>query len=239
MIRDLVEIAIDMVRNEKLEEVEEKAEMNAEERILDLLLPPQQAVREINEENVKVVNDQWTAHARESFGNSCTTESSTSGWWRLKSRNGISLPSKSSPTRESRRWISISRIFLPGFLGQRTKKRNMKVEEAMDYLVQEEEQKLVDMDQVTRTAVERVEDSGIIFSMRSTRSPDAKPVTVLMSAAREFSAIFFPSLKGTTVNTRYGMVRTDHILFHCGRRVSCEQTRGLDSGIAGPVSHTS
>jgi ATP-dependent HslUV protease ATP-binding subunit HslU len=59
MIRDLVEIAIDMVRNEKLEEVEEKAEFNAEERILDLLLPPQQAVREIAEESGKVANDQW------------------------------------------------------------------------------------------------------------------------------------------------------------------------------------
>src|SRR5438128_318521 len=64
MIRDLVEISIDMVRNEKLEEVEEKAELNAEERILDLLLPPQQAMREIIEENVKVVNDQW-ARTRE------------------------------------------------------------------------------------------------------------------------------------------------------------------------------
>src|SRR5438046_6492518 len=102
---------------------------------------------------------------------------------------------------------------LPGFLGQRTKKRKMKVAEAIDYLIQEEEQKLVDMDQVTRLAVERVEDNGIIFldevdkiaGRESGHGPDVSGEGV----QREILRI----VEVTTVNTRYGMVRTDHILF--------------------------
>ena len=102
---------------------------------------------------------------------------------------------------------------LPGFLGQRTKKRKMKVDEAMDYLIQEEEQKLVDMDQVTRLAVERVENSGIIFldeidkiaGRESGHGPDVSREGVQRD--------ILPIVEGTTVNTRYGMVRTDHILF--------------------------
>src|SRR5678810_288970 len=102
---------------------------------------------------------------------------------------------------------------LPGFLGERTKKRNMKVVEALEYLIQEEEQKLVDMDQVTRLAVERVENSGIIFldeidkiaGRESGHGPDVSREGVQRD--------ILPIVEGTTVNTRYGMVRTDHILF--------------------------
>ena len=102
---------------------------------------------------------------------------------------------------------------LPGFLGQRTKKRKMKVAEAIDYLIQEEESKLVDMDQVTRLAVERVENNGIIFldeidkiaGRESGHGPDVSREGVQRD--------ILPIVEGTTVNTRYGMVRTDHILF--------------------------
>ena len=102
---------------------------------------------------------------------------------------------------------------LPGFLGQRTKKRKMKVAEAIEYLIQEEEQKLVDMDQVTRIAVERVENNGIIFldeidkiaGRESGHGPDVSREGVQRD--------ILPIVEGTTVNTRYGMIRTDHILF--------------------------
>src|SRR5206468_4231839 len=102
---------------------------------------------------------------------------------------------------------------LPGFFGQRTKKRKMKVVEALDYLIQEEEQKLVDMDQVTRVAVERVENNGIIFldeidkiaGRESGHGPDVSREGVQRD--------ILPIVEGTTVNTRYGFVRTDHILF--------------------------
>jgi ATP-dependent HslUV protease ATP-binding subunit HslU len=102
---------------------------------------------------------------------------------------------------------------LPGLFGQRTRKRKMRVAEAVEYVVQEEEQKLIDMDQVTRVALERVERSGIIFldeidkiaGRESGHGPDVSREGVQRD--------ILPIVEGTTVNTRYGFVRTDHILF--------------------------
>src|SRR5215471_20630032 len=211
MIRDLVEIAIDMVRNEKLEEVEEKAEFNAEERILDLL-PSQQSVRDIAEETSKLANDQWN-RTREKL--------------RVQLHDGkldermveIEVKERNFPAFEiiSNQGIEEMDInlkdILPGFLGQRTSKRKMKVLEATEYLIQEEEQKLVDMDQVTRVAVERVENSGIIFldeiDKISGRESGHGPDVSREGVQRDI----LPIVEGTTVNTRYGFVRTDHILF--------------------------
>ena len=213
MIRDLVEIAIDMVRNEKLDEVEEKAEANAEERILDLLLPPQQAPRD-PERRRRARRKRPVAIAP---ARSCAHSSATD---KLDDRMvEIEVKERNFPAFEiiSNQGIEEMDInlkdILPGFLGQRTSKRKMKVDEAMDYLIQEEEQKLVDMDQVTRVAVERVEDNGIIFldeidkiaGRESGHGPDVSREGVQRD--------ILPIVEGTTVNTRYGMVRTDHILF--------------------------
>jgi ATP-dependent HslUV protease ATP-binding subunit HslU len=102
---------------------------------------------------------------------------------------------------------------LPNLFGQRTKKRKMKVNEAFEYLIQEEEQRLVDMDQVTRIAVERVEQSGIIFldeiDKIAGREGGHGPDVSREGVQRDI----LPIVEGTTVNTRYGMVSTDHILF--------------------------
>jgi ATP-dependent HslUV protease ATP-binding subunit HslU len=211
MIRDLVEISIDMVRNEKLEEVADKADVNAEERILDLLLPPSPTPNPADESS-RLATEQWNrtreklrAQLRDGKLDDRTVEIE------VKERNFPAFEIISNQGIEEMD-INIKDI-LPGFLGQRTKKRKMKVAEAIDYLIQEEEQKLVDMDQVTRLAVERVENSGIIFldeidkiaGRESGHGPDVSREGVQRD--------ILPIVEGTTVNTRYGFVRTDHILF--------------------------
>jgi ATP-dependent HslUV protease ATP-binding subunit HslU len=210
MIRDLVEIAIEMVRNEKLEEVADKADSNAEERILDLLLPPMPVAS--TDDSARASSDQWNrtreklrAQLRDGKLDDRTVEIE------VKERNFPAFEIISNQGIEEMD-INIKDI-LPGFLGQRTKKRKMKVAEAIDYLIQEEESKLVDMDQVTRLAVERVENNGIIFldeidkiaGRESGHGPDVSREGVQRD--------ILPIVEGTTVNTRYGMVRTDHILF--------------------------
>ncbi len=212
MIRDLVEISIDMVRNEKLEEVADKADANAEERILDLLLPPTPSPGASTDENARLATEQWNrtreklrAQLREGKLDERTVE------LEVKERNFPAFEIISNQGVEEMD-INIKDI-LPGFLGQRTKKRKMKVAEAIDYLIQEEEQKLVDMDQVTRLAVERLENNGIIFldeidkiaGRESGHGPDVSREGVQRD--------ILPIVEGTTVNTRYGFVRTDHILF--------------------------
>src|SRR5213079_1365369 len=212
MIRDLVEIAIEMVRNEKLQEVADKAEANAEERVLDLLLPPMPLPSGASDDSNRTATEQWNrtreklrAQLREGKLDERMVEIE------VKERNFPAFEIISNQGIEEMD-INIKDI-LPGFLGQRTKKRKMKIAEALEYLIQEEEQKLVDMDTVTRLAVERVEDSGIIFldeidkiaGRESGHGPDVSREGVQRD--------ILPIVEGTTVNTRYGFVRTDHILF--------------------------
>ena len=216
MIRDLVEISIDMVREEKLEDIAEKAETNAEERILDLLVPPSPSPEPPATESL----DSGEAKTAEKF-------SRTREKFRQQLREGnlderiveIDVRERGFPAFEIISNSGVeemdinSRDMLPGFFGQKTKKRKMKVSEALDYIAQEEEQKLIDMDQVTRTAVERAEQSGIVFldeidkiaGRESGHGPDVSREGVQRD--------ILPIVEGTTVNTRYGMVRTDHILF--------------------------
>jgi ATP-dependent HslUV protease ATP-binding subunit HslU len=212
MIRDLVEIAIDMVRNEKLEEIADKAEANAEERVLDLLLPPVPSPAAANEESGRTATEQLN-RTREKLRNQLREGKLDERTVEIevKERNFPAFEIISNQGVEEMD-INIKDI-LPGFLGQRSKKRKMKIAEALEYLIQEEEQKLVDMDQVTRFAVERVENSGIIFldeidkiaGRESGHGPDVSREGVQRD--------ILPIVEGTTVNTRYGFVRTDHILF--------------------------
>src|SRR6266849_5309325 len=209
-IRDLVEIAIDNVREEKLEDVSDKAELNAEERLLDILLPP--AAPRPPEPTAGFVLE-----GRTSSGDS---QSRTREKLRQHLREGkleermveLEVRERNFPSFEiiSNQGVEEMDVnikdMLPNIFGQRTKKRKMKVNEAFEYLIQEEEQRLIDMDQVTRMAIDRVEDSGIIFldeidkiaGRESGHGPDVSREGVQRD--------ILPIVEGTTVNTRYGMI---------------------------------
>ena len=200
MIRDLVDISIDMVREERLDEVGERAERNAEDRLLELLMPAQPEASESIERTREKLRDKLRAGKMDD---------------RL-----VEIDVKErGPTFEIATNMGVEEMdvnlkdILPGLFAGRTRKRKMRVGEALDYLIQEEEQKLIDMDQVTRIALERVERSGIIFldeidkiaGRESGHGPDVSREGVQRD--------ILPIVEGTTVNTRHGFVRTDHILF--------------------------
>jgi ATP-dependent HslUV protease ATP-binding subunit HslU len=219
MVRDLVEIAIDNVREEKLEDVADKAEQNAEERLLDILQPPSPSRPEPSSTAGGVVID----------GSTGLTDSPSRSRDKLKQqlREGklddrtveIDVRERNFPSFEILTNQGVEEMdvnikdMLPNIFGQRTKKRKMKVNEAFEYLIQEEEQRLIDMDQVTRTAIDRVENSGIVFldeiDKIAGREGGHGPDVSREGVQRDI----LPIVEGTTVNTRYGMVRTDHILF--------------------------
>jgi ATP-dependent HslUV protease ATP-binding subunit HslU len=237
IVRDLVEIAIDMVRDEKLEDVEEKAELNAEDRLLDLLLPPTPAAAappatasEAKELELTLASaDEKPNEKPEEKAHETATDSQqrTREKLRQQFREGklddrtveIDVRDRNQPsfeilTNQGQEEMDINlKDMLPGLFGQRTKKRKMKVAEAFEYLVQEEEGRLIDMDQVTRLAVERVEDAGIVFldeiDKIAGREGGHGPDVSREGVQRDI----LPIVEGTTVSTKYGMVSTDHILF--------------------------
>jgi ATP-dependent HslUV protease ATP-binding subunit HslU len=220
MVRDLVEIAIDNVREEKLEDVADKAELNAEERLLDILLPPSPPRPESGSTTAGGLVIESSMQLAESA-------SRTREKLRQQLREGklddrmveIDVRERNFPSFEILTNQGVEEMdvnikdMLPNIFGQRTKKRKMKVNEAFEYLIQEEEQRLIDMDQVTRTAIDRVENSGIVFldeiDKIAGREGGHGPDVSREGVQRDI----LPIVEGTTVNTRYGMVRTDHVLF--------------------------
>ncbi len=201
MIRDLLEVGIDMVREERLDEVEERAESQAEERLLDLLMPtpPEEG------ETVERTREKLRERLRAGKLDDRMVE--------LDVRDRGPTFEISTPNGMEDMDLTSLKDVLPGLFGGRTRKRKMRVAEAIDYLIQEEEGKLVDMDQVTRVAIERVERSGIIFldeiDKIAGREGGHGPDVSREGVQRDI----LPIVEGTTVNTRYGFVRTDHILF--------------------------
>ena len=200
MIRDLVDVSIDMVREERLEQIADRAEQQAEERLLDLLMPPQTEASESAERTREKLREKLRAG-------------------KLDDRMVEVDVKERGPTFEVSTNGNIEEMdinlkdVIPGLFGPRTKKRNMRVSEALEYLIQEEEQKLVDMGQVTRIALERVERNGIVFldeiDKIAGREGGHGPDVSREGVQRDI----LPIVEGTTVNTRHGFVRTDHILF--------------------------
>jgi ATP-dependent HslUV protease ATP-binding subunit HslU len=213
IIRDLVEISIDMVREERLEEVEDKAEMNAEERLLDLLLPPPPATPGGQEGQLTLPGSDGYQRSREKLRQQFREGKLDDRTVELDVRDR-GTPQFGIISNQNLEDMEMNlKDMLPNIFGGSSKKRKMKVGDAFDYLVQEEEGRLIDMESVNRAAVERVESSGIVFldeiDKIAGREGGHGPDVSREGVQRDI----LPIVEGTTVNTRYGMVRTDHILF--------------------------
>jgi ATP-dependent HslUV protease ATP-binding subunit HslU len=253
MVRDLVEISIALVREERAVEVREKARVNAEERLLDLLVPPLSPTGAGSASSIGFGMPGDSGFDTPSSGGAGGVGAGGSGFGagagssetgagasndqeslrrtrerlRQQLREGrldtrmveVEVRDKSMSSLEIVSGSSVEEIginlkeMLPGFLGSRPKKRRVNVSEAWDLLTQEEEQKLVDMDSVAKSAISRVEQAGIIFvdeiDKIAGREGGHGPDISREGVQRDI----LPIVEGTTVNTKHGMVKTDHILF--------------------------
>lgn len=209
MIRDLVQIAVGIVKMEKLEEVRKKAEQNVEDKLLDILLPPPRRAGSAPEDEDAAEKFRKT---REKLRIQLQAGVLEDRQIEIETRERFSSPFEIfSNTGVEEIGIQIQEI-LPG-LGGKTKRRKLKLKEAREYLLEEEQQRLVDMDQISRLAIDKVEQSGIIFldevDKVSGRESSHGPEVSREGVQRDL----LPIIEGTTVNTKYGLVRTDHILF--------------------------
>ncbi|HRD01622.1 MAG TPA: ATP-dependent protease ATPase subunit HslU [Candidatus Saccharicenans sp.] len=213
MIRDLVRIAVEMVKQEKIKEIEAKARANVEERLLDLLLPSRLSHNRRKEPATPAEEQMEFQRTREHL-----RDELRSG--RLEERFvDIEVKEKSSPPFEfvtsngfEEIGIQIQEI-MPGIFGGKTKRRKVKIKEAKEILLEDEEKRLVDMDQVARLAIEKVEQSGIIFLDELDKIAGRESGTGPDVSREGVQRDLLPIIEGTTVSTRFGLVRTDHILF--------------------------
>lgn len=213
MIRDLVRIAVDIVKQEKIKEIEAKAMANVEEKLLDLLLPGRPLANRRKEPAAAEEEQREMQRTRDRLRRQLRAG-------QLEERMvEIEVKEKPAPPFEfissngfEEIGIQIQEI-LPGMFGGKTKKRRVKIKEAREILLEDEEKRLVDMDQVARLAIERVEQSGIVFldelDKVAGRESGVGPDVSREGVQRDL----LPIIEGTTVSTRYGLVRTDHILF--------------------------
>ena len=223
MVRDLVELAVDMVRAERTEEIKDKAREAAEERLLDLLLPPGRPMS-MGERDQNVVRVPTPGQPDEPAGRTRERMREQLRQGRLDDRTveldvrDVAMPSFEIIAGTSVEEIGVNlKDMMGNMFGNRTKSRRMKVPDALAYLVTEESNRLVDMESVGRTAVQRVEQAGIIFidEIDKIASRDGMaggghgPDVSREGVQRDI----LPIVEGTTVNTKYGMVKTDHILF--------------------------
>jgi len=209
IVRDLVRMGVDMVRQEKIEEIREKAEMNVEEKLLDILLPPlkrrENSLPEDEIQRFQETREKIRKQLRDGILEDRLVEIEV----KEKSAAPFEIFSSSGVEEIG---IQIQEL-LPGFMGGKPKKRKVKVHEAREYLIDEEQRRLIDMDQVARLAIERVEHSGIVFldelDKIAGRESGHGPEVSREGVQRDL----LPIVEGTTVNTRYGLVKTDHVLF--------------------------
>ena len=212
MIRDITELAVNMVKAEHTEKVQEKSQAMAEERVLDLLLPPKRAGFSTSLQPVEPESDLNQKDTREKL-----REQLREG--KLNGRSvDIEVREKAMPfgiiSNVGLEDLEINlKEMLGGILPEKSKRRKVKIPDALRMLAQEEANKLIDMDKVIREAVERTEQAGIIFideiDKIASRSSSYGPDVSREGVQRDL----LPIVEGSTVATKYGMVRTDHILF--------------------------
>lgn len=208
IIRDLTEVSMNMVKQEHSQRVQEKAKQMAEERILDILLPQPRYTRDINEAEEKTRYQETREKLRKQLREGALDERYVE----------IDLKEKVIPfgviSNVAMEEIEINlKEMLGSFLPEKVKRKKVKIAEAIRILTQEEANKLIDMDKVTKEAIERVEQTGIVFideidkiaSRGSSYGPDVSREGVQRD--------LLPIVEGSTVTTKYGPVKTDHILF--------------------------
>ena len=215
MIRDLAELSKNMVQQEEVRRVQEKAAENAEERLLDLLLPhPPSAPDAEASGNLDDLGQQHYQKTREKFRQYLRDGKLDDRFVELEMQDGSNLPMIEVMSGSGLEDVGIHiKDMLGNLFPQRKKRRKAKVPDAFNVLMQEEAQRLVDMDAVVKEAVRRVEQSGIIFldeldkiaGRERSNGPDVSREGVQRD--------LLPIIEGSTVNTKYGMVKTDHILF--------------------------
>lgn len=204
MIRDLVEIAIDLIREERLDEVADRAEQNAEDRLVELLMPAPVEGEESSKESIDKAREKVREKLRAGKMDDKIVE--------LDVKEKIPQVHVAAGPGMEEMGANIQEM-LPGLFGPRMKKRKMKVPEALDHLTEEEEERLIDMDQITKEALDRVERNGIIFLDELDKIAGREGGTGPDVSREGVQRDILPIVEGTTVNTRYGFVRTDHILF--------------------------
>jgi ATP-dependent HslUV protease ATP-binding subunit HslU len=210
MVRDLTASAVDMVRRELQAAVQDRAERNVEEQLLDLLLPPPPPSLETDPagsrvDSARATREKLREQLRQGALDARTVE--------------VEVPQRSTPSFQVLSSQGVEEMdinvkeMLPGLFGPRTRRRRLPIAEARDVLLQEEQGRLVDADQVAREAVERVQTSGILFideiDKVAGREGGHGPDVSREGVQRDL----LPIVEGTTVSTKYGAVRTDHILF--------------------------
>jgi ATP-dependent HslUV protease ATP-binding subunit HslU len=213
MVRDLVQLAVDMVRSEKAEEVKEKARTAAEERLLDLLLPPTRGVAAAAADAAGTPIDPAT-RSRERLREQLRDQRLDERTVELESAQAP-MPSFEVVAGSSMEEIGSNlKDMMGSFFQGRSRTRRLKVPDALEQLIAEEQAKLVDMESVSRLAVERVEQNGIIFVDEIDKIASRDGAGQGPDVSREgVQRDILPIVEGTTVSTKYGMVKTDHILF--------------------------
>ncbi|MFP4396921.1 MAG: ATP-dependent protease ATPase subunit HslU [Desulfonatronovibrio sp.] len=225
MIRDLMEIGINMVRNEEKKKVQIRAEANAEEKLLDLLLPPQKtsvpAHQEVQQSRPDIEQQEIREETSPNREQQAKTREKLRKLWRegrlddrsveVQVQAGSNVEIMSMPGMEDMEMQfrdMFSRVF-----PKKTKSKKVKVKNAYEILVQEETEKLVDMDKVTEIARNRVEQSGIIFIDELDKVCGGDKSSRAEVSREGVQRDLLPVIEGCVVNTKYGMIRTDHILF--------------------------